>query len=86
MLGSSSDATVISVHSEPTSSWINNGVPQHGANERNLPAYEIVCGLPLRISIDVLGRRHQVTNGAALARRQSSQWQSLPRFGLSCKR
>ena len=34
----------------------------------------------------LLGTLHQVTYGAALARRQSSQWQSLPFFGLPCRR
>ena len=86
VLGSSSDATVTSVHSELTSSWINRGVPQQEANERNRSAYETLRSSPLRTSIALLGTLHQVTYGAALARRQSSQWQSLPCFGLPCRR
>ncbi len=86
LLGSSRDATVTSIHSELTSSWINRGVPQQEANERNRSAYETLRSSPLRISIALLGTLHQVTYGAALARRQSSQWQSLPRFGLTCRR
>ena len=86
VLGSSSDATVTSIHSELTSSWISKGVPQHEANERNLSAYKTLRSSPLRTSIALLGTLHQVTYGAALARRQSSQWQSLPCFGLTCRR
>ena len=86
VLGSSSDATVTSIHSELTSSWINRGVPQQEANERNRSAYETLRSSPLRTSIALLGTLHQVTYGAALARRQSSQWQSLPCFGLTCRR
>ena len=86
VLGSSSDATVTSIHSELTSSWINRGVPQQEANERNRSAYETLRGSPLRTSIALLGTLHHVTYGAALARRQSSQWQSLPCFGVACRR
>ena len=86
VLGSSSDATVTSIHSERTSSWTNRGVPQQEANERNRSAYETLRSSPLKTSIALLGTLHQVTYGAALARRQSSQWQSLPCFGLTCRR
>src|SRR4029450_7163960 len=85
-LGSSSDATVTAIHLELTSSWINRGVPQQEANERNRSAYETLRSSPLRTSIALLGTLHQVTYGAALARRQSSQWQSLPCFGVTCRR
>jgi hypothetical protein len=61
-------------------------VPQQEANERNRSAYETLRSSPLRTSIALLGTLHQVTYGAALARRQSSQWQSLPCFGLTCRR
>ncbi len=84
--GSSSDATVTSIHSESTSSWINRGVPQQEANERNRSAYKTLRNSPVRTSNALLGTLHQVTYGAALARRQSSQWQSLPCFGLTFRR
>lgn len=73
LLGSSSEATVTSIHSELTSSCINRGVPQQAANERNRSAYKTLRTLPLRISIALLEALHHVTYGAALALRQSSQ-------------
>src|SRR5204862_7665517 len=84
--GSSSEATVTSIHSERISSWINRGVPQQEANERNRSAWRTLRSSPLRTSNALPGTLHQVTYGAALARRQSSQWQSLPCFGLTCRR
>ena len=53
-MGSSSDATVTSIHSELTSSWINRGVPQQDANERNRSAYKILRTSPLAIFIALL--------------------------------
>ena len=85
-VGSSSEATVRSIRSESTPSWINRGVPQQDANERKRSAYRTLRTSPLRISIALPGTLHQVTYGAALARRQSSQWQSLPGLGFSCRR
>ena len=57
--------------------------PQQEANDRIRSAYETLRTSPLRTSIALLGTLHQVTYGAALARGQSSQWQSLPCFGLT---
>ncbi len=54
-----------------------NGVPQREQNERTRPAHRNSFGFPAVNRNPLLRNDAHVTNGAALLRRQSEQWQCV---------